>query len=107
MSIDWARTTKLLLRGLIVAAVLVLVAYLFSISSTILFFIIVALLGLFTKRKQLSSTFRRSRVMIGVVVGTALFFSFILWYVNGDTSSALGLVVIAVFTVVLSLGLYD
>ncbi len=107
MSIDWKNTTKLLLRAIIVLAILTPIAYLFSVRPAILLIVTISLVGLWEKRKQLSSTVKRAKVIIGVVFGTALIFGFLLWYINGDTSSALNLVLGITAVIILSLGFYN
>jgi hypothetical protein len=107
MSDNWKITAKFLIRTIIIVAILMAIAEIFSTSVSVVSLTVTSLIGLWVKRKQLPSVVRRSRVIISIVFGTAVFFGFVLWYANKDTGSALLLISIAAAAIILSLGYYD
>ena len=106
MSFNSKNITSLLLSVLVVIAILIS-AYLFSFRPGILLIVVISVIGLWAERKQLPSTVKRARGIIGVVFGVALFFGFLLWYLHGASDLALGLVLGVAVVIILSLGFYN
>lgn len=107
MSTIWKNVLALLLRITIVLIILLPIAYLLSLPLDILFFVMVSLVSLWEKRKQLPSILKRSRVIIGVVLGTALFLGLLLWLINDDPGLGFRFVLLTTAVVILSFGYYD
>lgn len=105
MSSNWKYAIGLITRAAIVGAIIFPIAYFFSIRPVILLLAIASLIGLWVKRKELPSIIKRAGVIISVVLVTALFFGFLLWFI-GDTESSIGLILTTAVVIVMTVGLY-
>ena len=79
-----------------------LIAYFFSIRPAVLILVIGTVIALWRKGGQLPSIKSQTKIIIGVVFGTAVFFSFLLWYIYGDTGSFLGLVLTTAAVIIIT-----